>query len=304
MILPLVSIILPVWNPNPDWLEVAIDSAFNESSCKIEVILVDDGSDEPPDVWLSAHNAERVRMIRTSHRGVSHASNVGIIHCRGDYIRFVAGDDVILPESTSTLVKLIDNDNSVVTYGSTVTCDQYLQPNGIIRSSLGGKIHLQTVLGRFTCMIPAMLMPRWIVNQVDGFDDHLFVQVDWDFVLRVSEVADFRGMRCPVYLYRMHKNSLSGNRVSYKEAIRSTELIINGYLARHPELHGTRIERRVRAYAHFLTAKLQNPNFPMINHLFWRASAVDPIRGAVIASMRTIALGKKAVKSMIPKFRH
>jgi glycosyltransferase involved in cell wall biosynthesis len=266
-------------------------------------VLVDDGSDEPPGAWLSAWNAKRVRLITTPHRGVSHARNVGLDHCHGDFIRFLDGDDVILPESTSALLELAGGEPSVVTYGPTVLCGPDLRPRTTIRSRLSGRIHLQTALGHFKSTLPAMLMHRETVARVGGFDERLIVQEDWDFVLRVSEVADFRGMRQPVYLYRRNENSLTSWGRAHQEAVRATVLIIRGYLNRHPELHGTRAERRVRAYAQFLITKFQNPRFPIRSHRFWRAAAADPVRGAVIAGARTAALSARAVKAVMRAVR-
>jgi glycosyltransferase involved in cell wall biosynthesis len=296
---PLVSIILPVWNPSPEWLNIAIDSAFNESCCRIELVLVDDGSDEPPDNWLLSHNAERIRIIKTLHRGVSYARNLGIKNCQGDFIRFLDADDLILPESTSTLLNLIGGEHDVLAYGSTIVCNQHLIPHSTLNSKLSGNIHLQTVLGRFASMFQAMLIPHKIVVQVGGFDERLVVQGDWDFVLRCSEIAEIRGTNQPVYMYRRHQNSLTGSGNNNREAIRSTVLIIKNYLKRHPEIKGTREERLVRAYAQFLISKFQNQEYPPRTIRFWKAAATDPVRGAVIASARTAALFTRMMKKLV-----
>lgn len=300
--MPLVNIILPVWNPRPDWLAEAIDSAFHESRCRIEVILVDDGSREPPETWLSLQDAARVKVVRVPHRGVGHARNIALGHCNGEFIRFLDGDDLFLPESTSMLLDLAQGNSNIVTYGATIVCNETLQPRSSLRSRQQGSIHVQTAMGRFECTIPAMLIPRSIATQV-LFDERLIVQGDWDFVLRVSEVVDFRGIRRPVYLYRRHESSLSSGRSARREAVRTTVLIVKGYLARHPEMRGTWAESQIRAYAQFLIAKLRHPQFPMRSPMFWKATAADPIRGAVIAGTRIAALGLRTVKGMLSSLR-
>lgn len=293
----LVSIILPVWNPQPEWLAEAIDSVFHESDCQIEVVLVDDGSDLPPDAWLSPYDASRVSLIQLPHRGVGHTRNVALAHCRGEFIRFLDGDDVILPESTSTLLKLAGGDPNVVTYGTTILCNENLQHRGMVSSHLRGCIHHQTAMGRFACTMPSLLIPRQIALQVGGFDERLVVQGDWDFVLRVSEVAQFRDTQQPVYLYRRHENSLTWCGAPRKAAIHSTVLIIKGYLNRHPELSGTRVERRVRAYAQFQIAKFRNPGRAIFSKRFWLAAAADPIRGMAIVSAQIAAVTWHTMKS-------
>jgi glycosyltransferase involved in cell wall biosynthesis len=297
----LVSVIMPVWNPRSDWLAAAIDSAFHESRCQIELMLVDDGSDDPPEAWLSPGDAERVHLIRGPHRGVGHARNLALDRCSGEFVRFLDADDIILPDSTSTLLDLTEGAPNVAAYGSTLICDPCLRPQGVLRSRLRGSVHFPTAIGRFRCTLPAMVIPRQSAVQVGGFDDRLIVQGDWDFVLRASESLDFRGTTEPVYLYRRHKKSLTSSAAARREAVRSTVLIIKGYLARHPELQGTRAEVRVRAYAQFLIAKLRNPECPMCGRSFWKATAVDPIRGLPIAVSRTAAVGARTIRALISR---
>jgi glycosyltransferase involved in cell wall biosynthesis len=295
---PLVSIVLPVWNPRPDWLAEAIDSAFHESRCQIEVILVDDGSNEPPKAWLSPQDAARVNVVRVPHHGVGRARNIALQHCNGEFIRFLDGDDLFLPESTSLLVDLTQGKSNIATYGATIVCNETLRPRGSVRSRLQGSIHIQTAQGYFNCTIPTILIPRHIAIEV-GFDERLIVQGDWDFVLRVSESVDFIGTRQPIYLYRRNESSLSSGGAARREAVRSTVVIVKGYLARHPELRGTLAESKIRAYAQFLIAKLRNPQFPMRSRTFWKAVAADPLRGAVIATTRTAVLGLRTIKRLI-----
>jgi glycosyltransferase involved in cell wall biosynthesis len=295
MISPLVSIVLPVWNPKPEWINAAVESAFHESCCRIELVLVDDGSDEPPHVWLSPENLERTRVIRIPHMGVNHAQNVGIEHCRGDFIRFLGGDDVFLPDSTSDLIKVIGNDHSAVAYGSTILCDTNLNPYKTIRTRLNGRIHLQTALGRFESTIPALLIPHKVAKQIGGFDERFIVMGDWDFVLRLTEVAEFRGTQNPVYLYRRHEKSLTGRGDKRHEAIKSTIYTIRGYLNRHPELINTRSERLVRAHAQFLIAKFWNSGNLLRSTRFWKAATIDPARGTAIALTRIAAMCARAL---------
>lgn len=296
---PLVSVILPIWNPNPDWLNAAIASAYQESLCRIEVILVDDGSDGSPYDWLSPTNAERVHVIRIHHQGVSCARNVGLEKCQGEFIRFLDGDDVFLPESTSKLLELTTNDKPIVAYGSTILCDEYLQARKTVRSRLSGFIHFQVAVWQFKVYHTALLIPRDVIEQIGGFDERLIVQGDWDFMLRLSEVAEFRGTQVPVYLYRLNENSWTGRGDKRREAIKSTILIIKGYLKRHPELKNTNKERMVRAYAQFQIAKFRNPGNSLRSTRFWKAATLDPLRGAGIFILPIVSALGRAMKRII-----
>jgi hypothetical protein len=243
---PLVSVVVPARNPEPEWLKVAIASAFQESDCSIEVILVDDGSDVPLTARPDLFEGLNVRIHRIPHGGVSRARNAGLDLCAGDFIRFLDADDVFLPGSTSTLLALGHGKGPCLTYGSTLLCDPDLVPGGRDCSTLHGWVHTATALGRFRVTLPAILFPREVLEQVGGFAPDLVVQEDWDFVLRATEIARVSGTRTPVYLYRRHAGSSTARSSARRHATRSTVKIIRSYLSRHPELAGTRAERRIR----------------------------------------------------------
>jgi glycosyltransferase involved in cell wall biosynthesis len=275
---PLVSVVVPARNPEPEWLKAAIASAFQETDCRIEVVLVDDGSHVPLTSRSGLFDGLNVRIHRIPHGGVSRARNAGIDLCAGDFVRFLDADDAFLPGSTSHLLTLRHGRGPRLTYGSTLLCDPHLVPTGREVSNLHGWVHTAVALGRFRVIMPAILFPREVLEQVGGFDPDLVIQQDWDFVLRAAELAPVTGTRTPVYLYRRHANSSTAHPNARRHATRSTVKIIRSYMDRHPELVGTRAERRIRAYAQFLIAQFRGPEFPVRSQRFRRALLADPIR--------------------------
>lgn len=85
----ILSIIIPYYNA-----KVYTDELLNELSGQItkdvEVILVDDGSDEPYTTDL-----EWVKVIRQKNGGASKARNTGLDNAAGDYIAFIDADDMV-----------------------------------------------------------------------------------------------------------------------------------------------------------------------------------------------------------------
>ncbi len=111
----LVSLIMPVWRPRPEWLRRAVTAALAQRGCEIELIVVDDGSPDPMEELLSDVDDDRLRVLRVEHAGASRARhcapasrarNAGIAAARGGYVRFIDADDEILPGSTARLVEL------------------------------------------------------------------------------------------------------------------------------------------------------------------------------------------------------
>lgn len=102
-----VSFVLPVYNVE-NYLSQCVESVISQTYQDIEVILVDDGSQDgcPAlcDSW--AEKDKRVNVIHKSNGGLSDARNVGLDKASGDYVIFVDGDDFWV--SSTALQELMD----------------------------------------------------------------------------------------------------------------------------------------------------------------------------------------------------
>src|SRR5437763_1547677 len=163
----MVSLVMPVWRPNREWLEQAVRSALEQVDCSVELIVVDDGSPEPVAELLKGFVDPRLVLLRISHQGQSRARNAGIARANGDAFRFVDADDVLEPESTARLQRLSGPDGAIA-YGSTLVCDPKLRPMRTFESTVQGDILIDCVLGRFDARIVSMVFPRRVVATVGG----------------------------------------------------------------------------------------------------------------------------------------
>jgi glycosyltransferase involved in cell wall biosynthesis len=242
---PLVSLIMPACRPQADWLRAAVESALGQRDCRLELIVVDDGSPEPVADQLEQVTDPRLRIVRTEHGGASHARNVGLEAAAGDYVRFVDADDVLEPDSTARLLRLAGTGPEVaIAYGATLNCDEQLQPLRVMRSHLQGRIAEDCLLYRFDVRCMSMLFPRRVVEAVGPWDTTLRHCQDWDYVLRALEHAPVRGEDAVATFYRRHPGAQTSNLAAMLDYER---LVVDRYFERHPEQAGSRLERRARA---------------------------------------------------------
>ena len=273
---PLVSLVLPAWNPNPLWLQEAVASALAQEGCDIELIVVDDGSDAPVEDLLSEVEDKRMRVLRIRHGRVSRARNAGIELARGDYFRFIDCDDVVTRDSTAHLLALAGGAAEVVANGATLVCDDTLEPLSTIGSDLRGSVAESCLLNRFSTTIHSLLFPRRIVEQIGPWEPAIVVSQDWDYSLRAFERADVRGDGRIATHYRLHDRMNSRN---VEEGIRGYRLVVERYFERHPGQRGTRLERRSLALFHLFAsvqlATARRRYRESASHL-WRALRLDP----------------------------
>jgi glycosyltransferase involved in cell wall biosynthesis len=241
---------MPAWNPNPVWLMQAVESALAQRGCAIELLVVDDGSDTPVEGLLTDVADDRLRVLRIPHGRVSCARNAAIEAARGDFIRFIDADDVILPGSTAHLLSLVGDDH-VVGYGATLVCDEELRPLSVIASSLQGDATESCLLNRFSTTIHSLLFPRRLVDDIGEWEPSIVVSQDWDYALRAFERAPVRGDKRVVTRYRTHARMNSRN---VEEGIRGYRLVVERYFDRHPEQRGRRLQRRAEALYHLFAA--------------------------------------------------
>lgn len=95
----LISVIIPVFRVEA-YLRRCMDSVLAQTYEKMEIILVDDGSDDgcPAICDEYAKKDSRVRVIHQKNAGLSGARNTGIDEAKGEYLAFVDSDDYLSPE--------------------------------------------------------------------------------------------------------------------------------------------------------------------------------------------------------------
>jgi len=117
---PKISVIITTYN-RPKMLQRALDSVFAQTFKDFEVIVIDDHSDNPPNIKLP-NGEDRLVAIRLPHNTGYQVrpKNVGIMCSRGRYIAYLDDDNVYLPNHLEVLYKAITKNQADVVYGDRV----------------------------------------------------------------------------------------------------------------------------------------------------------------------------------------
>lgn len=134
----IATVVIPCYN-YPDKVGRAIRSALAQSINNIEVIVIDDGSDNSDAIKNAVEKAtritrdgieyldRRVKLVRQDNRGVAIARNVGISHGSAPFIVCLDADDAIGPEFLAKNIDVLESDRSLgISYSSLV----YAKPDG------------------------------------------------------------------------------------------------------------------------------------------------------------------------------
>jgi glycosyltransferase involved in cell wall biosynthesis len=103
---PKVSIVIPVYNGS-NYLRHAIDSALAQTYKNVEVVVVNDGSNDGGKTEAIVKSyGDRIRYVWKPNEGVASALNQGIREMTGEWFSWLSHDDTYYPEKIEKQIKL------------------------------------------------------------------------------------------------------------------------------------------------------------------------------------------------------
>ena len=105
-----LSIIIPYFNTK-EYTDELLNVLESQLTDDVEVLVVDDGSDEP----YSAQN-DRIKVLRVKHSGQSKARNLGINRTSGDYVQFIDSDDLVSDDFIQRILEKIEDDPDIIEF--------------------------------------------------------------------------------------------------------------------------------------------------------------------------------------------
>lgn len=209
----LISVIIPTYNRRA-LLKRALESVFAQTYPNWEIIVVDDGSDDGTDEFMTAIASDRIsfhRHERTS--GGSAARNTGARLARGEYIAFLDSDDEWEPRILAKQVAVFERECEAV---DVVYAGMELRASGrpprIVLPPRSGNLQralaCKNVIGSPACV----LMRRECFVESGGFDESLPSCQDWDLWWRLAKHCQFVPLREPLAIvYEDAPHRITGN---------------------------------------------------------------------------------------------
>lgn len=227
---PLVSIIIPVYNGS-DFLKEAIESALNQTYRNLEVIVVNDGSNDSnatENIALSYGN--KIKYFFKENGGVSSALNLGIKMMQGDYFSWLSHDDLYYSDKIEKQINCIpknSENNSIVLSGYTVFNNfktlNYVNLNlKYLKSpkyflTLNNKVHGCT-----------LLIPKKAFSECGLFNTNLLYTQDYDLWFRMLDKFQFTYLNEILVKSRSHPKQ--GSRVYKLKSKQEEEIMYEKFI--------------------------------------------------------------------------
>jgi O-antigen biosynthesis protein len=197
---PVISLIMPVHNPERAWLEAAIRSVLEQVYPHLQLCIADDASTKPPvRAVLDAAAADpRVRVVyREQQGGIAAASNSALDLATGEFVGFIDNDDVLRPHALYSMAAYVrehpdadlvySDEDKLVADGSfgAPTFKPDFSPDRLLA---------ENYVNHFT------IVRRATAKAVGGFREGFDGSQDHDLMLRATEAAAHIG-HVPDVLY-------------------------------------------------------------------------------------------------------
>jgi len=202
---PLISILTPVYNTDPHFLEKCIESVRGQTYSQWELCICDDGSTTPQVRELLSKYSQIDRRIKLSllerNQGISLASNEALNMAAGEYVALLDHDDELSPEALFQAVSLLqEHPTADMIYSD----EDKLGPAGnrlepFFKPDWSPEYFLSCM---YTCHLG--VYRRELLNKIGGFRQGFEGSQDYDVVLRLTEHTN-RIHHIPKILYHWRK---------------------------------------------------------------------------------------------------
>ncbi len=203
---PKVSIVIPVYN-GANYLSKAIDSALAQTYSNIEILVINDGSNDngaTHDIALSYD--DKILYYEKENGGVSTALNLGIEKMIGEYFSWLSHDDEYSPDKIQKQVDFLakKRQKNIILFSDYAWIDSDDHINGesilpYIRRMTGLKAVFYAYISGCT-----LLIPKICFEEVGKFDENLPVTQDYDLWFRFAQKYQFEHMPMTLVKSRLH----------------------------------------------------------------------------------------------------
>ena len=225
---PLVSIVVPCYN-QAHYLKETVQSVIEQSYANIEIIIVDDGSQDNTAEVVSALQQkypQTIRVLTQKNQGLSEARNNGIQMAKGIYILPLDSDDVLFTKMITQCMDAMISNNADIVYvdlqcfgaENVIAHKKPFSENNILYENLPP---------------PMSLYKKQVWQAVNGYKRNMNIGYeDWEFWVNAYK-HNFRFYYHPETLvyYRVKEESMFTNAYQ-KDAFLKAKIIMN-----HPELY-------------------------------------------------------------------
>jgi len=193
------------------FLREAVQSILDQTFSEFDFIIADDGSTDRSREYLTNLADPRIRFFPLGHVGRAAALNFAVFHTSAPLVAFADADDVASPHRLQLQYDALQNDPAIDAVSSWYQMiDEEGNLIGEKRLPTSHEEIVQLMPVQCSMCFPAALIRKEIVVQAGPFDEKLSAAIDYDFWLRILDLARFANLPMSLMKFRISPQSISG----------------------------------------------------------------------------------------------
>jgi hypothetical protein len=218
---PRVTFLVPCYNYGR-YLAQALDSLLSQTLRDLELIVIDDGSQDDSMAVLTRYSDEpRVRVLHhEKNKGHIYSYNEGLALARGKYIGILSADDYC--QRSDAVARQVNLFEGYPQVGMVYSAHTMLEPDGrqitvaplpqdCVRNGLD---EFRSLLWGNYILHSGTLLRREVQEALGPYDPALPQSGDWDLWLRASAAHDVGYIAEPLYVYRLHRTNMQSKGIA------------------------------------------------------------------------------------------
>jgi glycosyltransferase involved in cell wall biosynthesis len=210
---PAVSVLMAVHDGAP-WVREAVMSVLTQTAPDLELIVIDDASDDATPDLLAAVSDARLRVERQRNReGLTRSLNRALGMARAPLVARLDADDVALPERFARQRAVFDAQPAIGLLG---TGAREVDASGfavaVLRPPADDAGIRRALIRRNPFVHSSVMARRSIVEQAGGYDPRFPVAQDYDLWMRVSRLSRLANVPEPLVIRRLLPGRISESR--------------------------------------------------------------------------------------------
>lgn len=216
--IPLVSVVMPIRECNPQFLEKSIESILRQTLTNLELIVILDITEESGDKRLFAvlkkfKSDFRLRIVANKGNGFVEALNTGLSVSRGKYIARMDGDDISLPNRLMLQIGSLEKLSADVIGGWAYVINENGDTSGKLTPPTDAKRIRRAIMLHNPFLHSAVIFKKSILKDSGLYNSALFGAEDYDLWLRFVSLG-YKCINLPCFVIKLRetRNSLSRGR--------------------------------------------------------------------------------------------
>nr|WP_299241746.1 glycosyltransferase [uncultured Halomonas sp.] len=282
---PLISVVMPTYNPNPDWLEEAISSVQNQVYPNWELCIADDCSpDKNVRAVLEKYSENKnIKIVFREQNGhISAASNSAISVAEGEWIALLDHDDYLPRNALYHVAKVIVENESVrMIYSDEDKINEEGKRHGPYFKTDWNQdlFYSHNMFSHFGVYY------KPLVDEIGGFRVGMEGSQDYDLALRCMELIDpsqIYHIPRVLYHWRIHAGSTAGGADAKPYAMLAGEKALNEHFVRRG------VKANVKLVGHGYRVRYELPE-------------LNPLVSIIIPTRNSCKLVKQCIQSIVAR---